>query len=133
MCISNNRYERARVDFKDTILFGGVVKREDGTVEHVLGYYNKVATLAGAPAGGDDFGWDVTPGAGNDDFGYDIAPPARRVGNAMLFCIPAKPGTLKGAENLIPVKDYPTRSARAAAAAPRASASRSAPIPRRWS
>jgi hypothetical protein len=106
MCISNNAYQAPRVDFKDTILFGGVVRTESGDIEHVLGYYNKVATLTGAPASGNDFGWDVAPNA-DDDFGYDIAPKPKRVGNAMLFCLPAKPGTLKGVENLIPVKDYP--------------------------
>lgn len=106
MCISNNRYERPRVDFKDTILFGGVARNPAGDIEHLLGYYNKVQTLAGALGASDDFGWNIAPGGGND-FGYDIAPAPKRVGNAMLFCIPAKPGTLKGVENLIPVKDYP--------------------------
>lgn len=106
MCISNNAYSAPRVDFKDTILFGGVVRNEQGTIEHVLGYYNKVATLSGTPAATEDFGWDVGAHS-DDDFGYDIAPKPKRVGNAMLFCLPAKPGTLKGVENLIAVKDYP--------------------------
>jgi hypothetical protein len=105
MCISNNRYEAPRVDFKDTILYAGVVRKDNGDVRHVLGYYNKVATLAGASAAGQDFGWDVSANGG-DDFGYEIAPAPRKVGNAMLFCVPAKPGTLT-ANSLIPVKDYP--------------------------
>lgn len=105
MCISNNRYEAPRVDFNDTILYAGVVRKDNGDIRHVLGYYNKVETRAGAAAATTDFGWDIQPTRG-DHFGYELAPAPRKVGNAMLFCVPAKAGTLN-ANSLIPVKDYP--------------------------
>lgn len=107
MCISNNAYERERVSFDDTILYAAVVRNPaNGQVEHVLGYYNKVsAQAAAAAANRSDFGWDYQGEQGND-FGWELKPAPQKVGNAMLFAVPAKPGTLT-AESLIPVSDFP--------------------------
>jgi len=94
MCIGNNSNPAPVVDFEDTILYGAVVRNESGATEHVLAYYNVVAALAAAAAATSDFGWD-------------LAPKPIKVGNALLFAVPAVPGTLKGAENLVPLKDFP--------------------------
>lgn len=112
MCISNNQYDTPRVEFTDTVLFGAVVRNPQNEIEHILGYSNKVAAKTftnrdfghNIPAG--DIGWTVNGASSSDDFGYDIAPPPRRIGNAMLFCVPARPGSLT-AQSLIPVSKYP--------------------------
>ncbi|MBK8225063.1 MAG: hypothetical protein IPK73_28980 [Candidatus Obscuribacter sp.] len=51
MCLSNNRYPQTAIKFTDTILLGLEVE-VDGKVEHVIGYYNKVAGKNGAAADG---------------------------------------------------------------------------------
>lgn len=107
MCISNNAYPAPRVDFRDTILYGAVVRNPQGQEEHILAYYNKVAAIAGTSADTNGaFGWDVAPAGSDDIFGWDVAPPAKKVGNAMLFAVPAVQGSLT-ATSLIPVRDFP--------------------------
>ncbi len=105
MCIGNNQNAAPKIDFKDTILYGAIVRNDAGDVEHVLAYYNKVAALAAGNSTTSDFGWNVAPTAG-DDFGWDLAPRPIKVGNALLFAVPAVPGSLT-AKSLVPLKDFP--------------------------
>lgn len=104
MCLSNNQYQTARIDFDDTILLGLEVLSANGVVEHVLGYYNTVAARK-APGESDrkDFGWKIANAFAKGDFGWKIPKPIAKVGNAMLFAVPAKAGTV----NLVPVGKYP--------------------------
>lgn len=103
MCLSNNRYPEARVDFNDTILLG--LEMADGS--HVVGYYNKVtARNAAKAAKNQDFGWKVGAAEIEGDFGWHVKESVPPTGNAMLIAIPAEPGTVS-AKNLIPVAKYP--------------------------
>lgn len=105
MCISNNSYEAPRISFEDTILLGLEVLNADGAVEHVLGYYNTVSARAAAAAG-NDFGWPVKSTTDDDDFGWHVPPPVTKIGNAMLFAIPAQPGSVNE-KSLIAVGKFP--------------------------
>ncbi len=102
MCLCNNEYPVARVNFDDTILLGLEIQTPDG-VEHVCGYYNKVVAAA-APT--PDFGWNVGAPRTAGDFGWHVTPPTIKAGNAMLIAIPAIPGSVN-ASNLVAVSRTP--------------------------
>jgi len=124
MCLSNNRYQTTRVTFSDTILLGAEVE-VDGKIEHLLGYYNKVATSGGTTQQQQNHLLSASPAltaptrrgsrqAPSSDFDWSTPPgksakpsPVAVMGNAMLIAVPASPGTLTAA-NLIPVSDYPS-------------------------
>lgn len=133
MCLSNNRYQRASVKFTDTILLGLEILQE-GQVEHVVGYFNKVSAnpqIAAISAGidSDDLlrgsapkrrgSMSLTaprrrrPTTAGADFDWSTPAPGttgiggKLSGNAMLIAIPAKPGTVTAA-NLVPVGKYPS-------------------------
>ncbi|OPZ91053.1 MAG: hypothetical protein BWY75_00476 [bacterium ADurb.Bin425] len=124
MCLSNNRYQTTRVTFSDTILLGAEVE-VDGKIEHLLGYYNKVATSGGTTQQQQNHLLSASPAltaptrrgsrqARSSDFDWSTPPgksakpsPVAVMGNAMLIAVPASPGTLTAA-NLIPVSDYPS-------------------------
>lgn len=100
MCLSNNLYASQAVDFSDTILLALEAKIEN-EIYHVLGYSNSVRS-SGKPRP------VAHPGAASrhSDFGWDVAPFQYATGNAMLFAIPAQPGTFD-ASGLLPTARYP--------------------------
>lgn len=127
MCLSNNRYKTPSVSFSGTILLGCEVQVA-GQTEHLVGYFNRVQSSVQNPASDDDLLRSATrrgipsltaPRRGSrrspatsDDFGWDTPaqpgkPATIAVGNAMLFALPASPGTVSAA-NLIAVSDYPS-------------------------
>lgn len=106
MCISNNKYPEQRVDLGGSILLGGVALNEQRQERHVLAYSVEVTTLAkGSSRGSADLAWSTDDPVG-DEFGPDLSPAPRRVGNAVLFMVPAKRGSLTP-DCLIPVSKYP--------------------------
>lgn len=108
MCIGNNKYKAPQIDFNDTILLGlEVLNPTNHRVEHVLGYYNTVsARSVAAPTSSKDLGWERKHGAAAGGFGWKVPRPIMSFGNAMLFAVPAKPGTLNR-DSLIPVSKFP--------------------------
>lgn len=100
MCLSNNRYASQSVDFSDTILLALEAKIEN-EIYHVLGYSNSVRS-SGKPRPVAHIGAT----SGHNDFGWDVAPIQYATGNAMLFAIPAQPGTFD-ASGLMPTARYP--------------------------
>lgn len=115
MCMSNNA--GTEVTFKDTILFAREYLNAAGQIEHLLGYFNKVHArdrsndgMLGLVRGSrgavrgrdDDFGWDLPQHVSQENAPVLVDRP----GNAMLFAVPALPGTMT-AQSLIPVGDYP--------------------------
>ncbi|MBK7840117.1 MAG: hypothetical protein IPJ49_21050 [Candidatus Obscuribacter sp.] len=126
MCLSNNRYKTASVSFSGTILLGCEVQVE-GKTEHLVGYFNRVQSSAQNPGASDQLLRSSVAGipsltaprrgtrrrsGGSDDFGWETPakpgkPATIAVGNAMLFALPASPGTVTAA-NLIAVSDYPS-------------------------
>lgn len=123
MCMSNNHTPQRPVTFFDTILYGAEDKdAASGTIFHYLGYFNKVkVTGAGASTstpentrrGGNLSLTAPIPKQGRTrsdnsggDFGWEQPVKVAKSGNAMLFAVPAKPGTMD-ADSLIPVSDIP--------------------------
>jgi hypothetical protein len=126
MCLSNNRYKTPSVSFSGTILLGCEVQVE-GKTEHLVGYFNRVQSSAQNPGASDQLLRSAVAGipsltaprrgtrrrsGGSDDFGWETPakpgkPATIAVGNAMLFALPASPGTVTAA-NLIAVSDYPS-------------------------
>lgn len=125
MCLSNNRYKTPSVSFSGTILLGCEVQVE-GKTEHLVGYFNRVQSSAQNAGASDQLLRSAKAGipsltaprrgtrrqsGGSDDFSWDTPakpgkPATIAVGNAMLFALPASPGTVTAA-NLIAVSDYP--------------------------
>lgn len=127
MCLSNNFAPERPVTFFDTILYGAEFRTPAGEIEHVLGYFNKVKVTGAAPTASNPGsvrrgpvrsgipsltapiprqGRTSSDNSG-DQFGWDKAPVVKKVGNAMLFAVPAVPGSMS-AESLVPVSDIPS-------------------------
>lgn len=100
MCLSNNRYPSQAVDFSDTILLA-LETKIDNEIYHVLGYSNSVrSTGKPRPLA------LVGTASVHHDFGWDIEPVQYTTGNAMLFALPAEPGSFDAA-GLMPTARYP--------------------------
>lgn len=87
MCLSNNRYPSQAVDFSDTIILA-LEANIGGDIYHVLGYSNAVRS-SGKPRPLAHLG----QASSHSDFGWDVEPIKYATGNAMLFALPAEPGT----------------------------------------
>lgn len=100
MCLSNNRYPSQAVDFSDTIILA-LEANIGGDIYHVLGYSNGVRS-SGKPRPLHHIGG----ASDHSDFGWDVEPIRYATGNAMLFAIPAEPGTFNDS-GLMTTARYP--------------------------
>ncbi len=125
MCLSNNRTPQRPVTFEDTILYGAeALDAAKGKIFHYLGYFNRVSVKSPGSSGntrrsatrplGSGRGGDFLAEAlasfseanSGPDFGWDKPVKVAQSGNAMLFAVPAKEGTMDES-SLIPVSSIP--------------------------